>query len=392
MSTKRVLNEEFCQKLVQTASLAVGRDVLVTDEQGIILANSDRTRIGEVHEASLEVMRKQEKIYHGNYEAGRLNATLPGVTMPLLVDGVTVGSIGIKGAPEKISKYAVLIQQLSQVFLDFEMRQRMLIQRDVRKQNLLRDILKFDGRQDSRNAICAAAYEMGMDLGILRLALSVELGFRDVKVTGSSEGRDLNQRILEKLAEIFRSPQDFFCVNGNGKFVVFVPFFGDYDKIRGLAERCKEIEARMPEDKVRVRVGVGGPASSIEELKTSYEDAQLVVRVQEISEGWEEEQLFIHQLLLEKLAVQLPEAVCRQVMEDNFQKIAASKKPEEIFRLIMCWCQSRFNFSQTAQRMYIHKSTLTYRFQVIQEKYGLNLYDADKTLACYLLIIRQKLL
>ena len=311
--------------------------------------------------------------------------------MPLLVDGVTVGSIGIKGAPEKISKYAVLIQQLSQVFLDFEMRQRMLIQRDVRKQNLLRDILKFDGRQDSRNAICAAAYEMGMDLGVLRLALSVELGFWDVKVTGSSEGRDLNQRILEKLAEIFRSPQDFFCVNGNGKFVVFVPFFGDYDKIRGLAERCKEIEARMPEDKVRVRVGVGGPASSIEELKTSYEDAQLVVRVQEISEGWEEEQLFIHQLLLEKLAVQLPEEVCRQVMEDNFQKIAASKKPEEIFRLIMCWCQSRFNFSQTAQRMYIHKSTLTYRFQVIQEKYGLNLYDADKTLACYLLIIRQKL-
>lgn len=143
---------------------------------------------------------------------------------------------------------------------------------------------------------------------------------------------------------------------------------------------------------MRVRVGVGGPASSIEELKTSYEDAQLVVRVQEISEGWEEEQLFIHQLLLEKLAVQLPEEVCRQVMEDNFQKIAASKKPEEIFRLIMCWCQSRFNFSQTAQRMYIHKSTLTYRFQVIQEKYGLNLYDADKTLACYLLIIRQKLL
>lgn len=55
MSTKRVLNEEFCQKLVQTASLAVGRDVLVTDEQGIILANSDRTRIGEVHEASLEL-------------------------------------------------------------------------------------------------------------------------------------------------------------------------------------------------------------------------------------------------------------------------------------------------------------------------------------------------
>lgn len=95
MSTRRVLNEEFCQKLVHTASLAVGRDVLVTDEQGIILANSDRTRIGEVHEASLEVMRKQEKIYHGNYEAGRLNATLPGVTMPLLVDGVTVGSIGI---------------------------------------------------------------------------------------------------------------------------------------------------------------------------------------------------------------------------------------------------------------------------------------------------------
>lgn len=392
MGTERVLNEEFCQKLVQTASLAIGRDVLVTDIQGIILANSDQTRIGQVHEASLEVMQKQEKIYHGNYEAGRLKATRPGVTMPLIVDGAVVGSIGIKGSPEKISKYAMLIQQLSQVFLDFEMRQRLIIQRDVQKQNLLREILEFDGRPDSRNAIHAAAYELGMNLGILRMALSIEMSGREAKSTGLPDWKELNQKISEKLAEIFQNPQDFFCVNGNGRFAVFVPFTGDYDKIRELADRCRAIEMQISEERTRVRVGVGAPASSIEELKTSYEDAQLVVRVQEISTDKEEEYLFIHQLLLEKLAVHLPEDICQRIMEDNFQKVAASKKPEETFRLIMCWCQTRFNFSQTAQRLYIHKSTLTYRFQVIQEKYGLDLYDVDKTLAFYLLIIRQKLL
>lgn len=392
MSIDRVLNEEFCCKLVQTASLAIGRDVLVTDERGIILANSDRTRIGEVHEASLEVMQKQEKIYHGNYEAGRLKATRPGVTMPLLVDGVTVGSVGIKGSPEKISKYALLIQQLSQVFLDFEMRQRMIIQRDARKQNLLRDILEFDGRTDGRNAIHTAAYELGMDLGIRRLALSVEMSLKDEKAAKNPQWKEWTLKVSEKLAEIFHNPQDFCSVNGDGKFAVFVPFNGDENKIREIADKCRALELRMPDEPLRIRVGVGAPALSLEELRASYEDARLVVRMQEISGDQEEEYLFIHQLLLEKLAVHLPKEVCSRMMEEYFQKIAGSKKPEETFRLIICWCQSRFHFSRTAQRLYIHKSTLTYRFQVIQEKYGLDLYDADKALALYLLIIRQKLI
>ena len=66
-------------------------------------------------------------------------------------------------------------------------------------------------------------------------------------------------------------------------------------------------------------------------------------------------------------------------------------KNDEVFLLIDHWCRSRFNFTQTAKEIHVHKSTLVYRFQRLQELYNLNLYDFDRICALYLLLIKKRL-
>lgn len=58
---KADLNKELCDKLVQSASLTINCNVLITDEQGYVISSNDLEREGTLHEASLEVVRSQHK-------------------------------------------------------------------------------------------------------------------------------------------------------------------------------------------------------------------------------------------------------------------------------------------------------------------------------------------
>ena len=135
------LNRGLCEKLVQSAALAIGHNVLITDERGCILSSSDKGREGSLHEASLEVIRTGQRAYHNNDSASKLAGTMPGMTIPLFMDTEVVGTIGITGSPQEISRYALLIQQMAQIFLTFQSQQQTSAQRASRRQELLRQII-----------------------------------------------------------------------------------------------------------------------------------------------------------------------------------------------------------------------------------------------------------
>lgn len=59
-----ILNEELCQRLSQSASLIIGRHVLVTNADGIILGSNGPRRVGTLHEVSLGVIASGRQHYH----------------------------------------------------------------------------------------------------------------------------------------------------------------------------------------------------------------------------------------------------------------------------------------------------------------------------------------
>ena len=139
VSIRRVLDREMCDKLVQSSSLTIGRNVLITDEKGYVLASNMEGRAETLHEASLEVIRTGRTAYHDEKAAAKLKGTRPGMTIPLLVDGQVIGTIGVSGEPQEVSRYAALVQQMTQIFMSFQSRQQTYARVDYQQQNLLRE-------------------------------------------------------------------------------------------------------------------------------------------------------------------------------------------------------------------------------------------------------------
>lgn len=392
MEIKKVLDEEFCVKLVQSASLIIGHNVLITDENGYILASSDATRIGSLHEASLSVIASGKQAYHDRGAASRLAGTMPGTTIPLSMDEISVGTIGITGPPEEISQYAMLIQQLSQLFLSFQGRQQSSVQTNYQRQGLLREIIAFDRHTSDLSAIYTSAYEIGIDLNILRVVILIRAMTAKRAPHSGEELAALRGQISLILSKVFCDAQDFVCMESDTEYVVMAAFpsYEAAELQEKIEEKCRNFEKLAAQEHKKISIGIGSYAGSIEALQTSYKNARFALKVLE-SRNIQGSYLFIDDAILEKLAVNLPDAICDEISSDFFQKILQAKNSEDTMQVIECWCRHKFHFSKTAEALHVHKSTLVYRFRRIQELFGLDLYDFDKVLALYLLNTRRRL-
>ncbi|BFL38787.1 sugar diacid recognition domain-containing protein [Agathobaculum massiliense] len=392
MSNSDLLDKKLCEKLAQSASLTIGHDVLITDSFGYVVASNDPDRVDSLHEASLEVIQSARKIYHDAAAARKFAGTKPGITIPIIIDSIVIGTIGITGAPHEISQYALLIQQLAQIFLDFEKRQRSTTRTDYRKKNLLREIITYDSRSHDEAAICESAYEFGIDLNAARIAVKLEeiKGRHD---DASEETRVHQAKIMECLLRHFDHPQDFVCPQNNTGYVVFA--FGlrsiqPQQYLEMLQQKCLCVSSECLTVGIRLRIGIGFFSHSVETLRQSYENACFALK--SIHAGIRNSTcLYIGDVVLEKIAASLPDGICSEISAQMFGRVMQAKNRKEVLLTIEHWFQQRFNFVQTAQALHIHKSTLVYRFRRIRETCGLDMYDLDKVLAIYLLDIRHKL-
>ncbi len=389
----KALDKGLCDKLVQSASLTIGHNVLITDEAGYVLSSNDKLREGTLHEASVDVVKTGEKIYHDSSAARRLKGTRPGMTIPLFVDSRIIGTIGITGSPQEISQYALLIQQMSQIFLDFQIQQRSSAQRGYQRQNLLREIVTFDNRTNHAPTVYNKAYEIGIDLNAPRVAILTETLSDGPDGPSQEDLFLLKDRIVDKLAQFFNRTHDFVCPQSETEYVVLalLPEGIQESGMEEIMQKCRRLGDEAQEEGIRLQIGVGSFADSLETLRLSYRNAHFALRVLQ-AQLRGTTCLSIGDVVLEKLAVSLSEDICDEVESGFFGNILQAKKCDDIMQIVKQWCQLRFHFAQTAAALHIHKSTLSYRFQRIKELYGLDLYDFDRVIALYLLIVRHKLI
>ena len=89
---------------------------------------------------------------------------------------------------------------------------------------------------------------------------------------------------------------------------------------------------------------------------------------------------------LERMIMEAAEYYEGKNLESRIKNILQDKNASMYTELITCWCESMFNFAETARRLGVHKNTLTYRFEKLKDSLGVDLHDFSSTIAIYLCI------
>ena len=136
---------KLAQDFVEATSLLVGqRTINIMDQKGIIIASTEKHRIGDFHQGAAEVLETGKPVLIKIEDLPRYPGTKEGYNMPIFLNDEIIGVVGIFGCEEEVQSIANLLRvYVTQSFSQFQMTQKQNLEAELRNQ-LLR-LLLFGG-------------------------------------------------------------------------------------------------------------------------------------------------------------------------------------------------------------------------------------------------------
>jgi len=258
-----VLTPELAAEIADETTRILGHNVLITDEKANVIGSGDVSRVGSIHEASVAVVESGVAESHDAKQASALVGVLPGITMPIVLDGAVVGTVGITGSPDTVVKLGRLVQRQTEILLRESLFQRTRLLRENRLAQLVRDIVLFDPRLVEDRIVMASGLELGYDLTAPRVAVVFEV----------QPGPETYRSSVRAIGEIFGSRLDVVAELSAGKYVVLHHLSSQDDEhVRDRALRAAEL--LRDRHGIVMHVGVGEAGDDVASLAASYDDAR----------------------------------------------------------------------------------------------------------------------
>jgi carbohydrate diacid regulator len=366
-----VLTPALAAEIADETTRILGHNVLITDENAQVIGSGDVSRVGTIHEASVAVVTTGVAASHNAEEAAALVGVRPGITMPIVLDGAVIGTVGITGSPAQVVRLGRLVQRQTEILLRESMFQRTRLLRENRLTQLVRDIVEFDPRILDEHIISATGVELGYDLGQLRVAMLFEV----------QPGPDSYPSSVRAIGEVFDARTDIVAELAAGRYVVLHhPPADDADRARSLARRA----ASLLHDRhgVVVHIGIGETGSGVTALAASCADAKDALRLTGDIEAVEIRE--ISHLRVRQLLDSVSTVARTRFTRSQLDRLSLEHDFSVLRQTIVAWCEGGFNLVTTAQRLAIHRNTVIYRLDKISRLTTRDVREPATAIALYL--------
>lgn len=379
--------EQIGQEIAMSASNIIGYGVLITDNNGIVIGAADQARLNTKHGASLPVIKQRQAMHHDLAAAQRLEGTLPGMTLPIEIGDEVVGTIGISGNPEDISRYGMLIKTMAEMLLKERMELEAARLRDQHRQNLLREIVCFNPHVDDKAIVINHGQLLGYNMNLPRMAVLIEID-RTRAVDDDPVDEHFNYHDYRRIRKVFFAEETLCAALGSMRYIVFeycLETQTEAQSVVAIKEKCQQLVEAFAGRQIGVKIGIGCLAKDIVAMAQSYHDAfhALAIGKRMHVHG---EAFFINDMFLEKLMINIPRESYERFFRENMTDLYRLKDHEELFKVITYWCEAGFNATQAVKQLNIHKNTLKYRLSRIEKLTGFDLYNYKDTIALYLAV------
>ncbi len=162
--------------------------------------------------------------------------------------------------------------------------------------------------------------------------------------------------------------------------------FKEQEVIKTLRKKCEILFKLLKEKHIDALAGLGCIAKNLSDLSQSYKDAwqaaNLCKKLQLSSNP-----AYISDLSLPKLLLSLPPKNCNDFCKDTLNPLISQNDWPDLKKTIITWCESYFSLTKTALKLKVHRHTILYRLNKVEQITGLKLRDCfEDVLKVYLAI------
>ncbi|MBD3964281.1 carbohydrate diacid regulon transcriptional regulator CdaR [Xanthomonas citri pv. citri] len=381
------LDRTLAQSIVDRAMTIIDGNVNVMDHSGVIIASGEPARIGQLHEGALLVLSRQGRVEIDAALAQQLDAVRPGVNLPLIAEGRIVGCVGLTGDPQRIGQQAELVRMAAEAMLEQAGLLRLLA-RDARlREEVTLGLIRPDGPTP---ALAGWAERLGIALELPRVAAVIEV---------ESDSLDLDAMLVElqRLHTLLSTPErgNLIAATALNELVVLKPALdrrGHWDVEEQRRRAHSLLERMRASSRLRIRLALGQYFPQSNGLALSHQIARTTMRIGKARTTMRigkartphADAFFYDDYRLPVLVDDLRQAWQAEELRKPLQALLAQDRRSQLLKTLSVWFGAGMRMAPTAKALGIHRNTLDYRMQRIQELCAVDLGNTDDCMRLYL--------
>ncbi|NNJ29393.1 CdaR family transcriptional regulator [Lacrimispora defluvii] len=358
-----MIETDLARKFIEQVTQYTQYNINIMNDQGIIIASRDESRVGTFHEVAYYIVTGKEDMVVTSGEED-YPGVRPGINMVINIEGRREGVVGITGEPAEIKPVALITKMAIEAMLKYEKQQEEIRRRRDKKEHFTNLLIHVE--HSDPGELRSMAHQLNYSENIVRIPILCKT--EEVKA----------ELILDMLKHGPRhGREDISAVLNNTHVLIFktmktdnTKLFADYKYLIGDYLSTVLMWLRQQEKQCRFYIG------SFQENFTQYYYA------------------YRHCVWLEEKALNTTAAFfydytgnyVRSVVPFNelqwmfqtYEKEMNEDLKQSFIEIAGALIKSNYNLVTASKELFVHKNTLLYRYGKIKDYFNINPIEAAK--------------
>ena len=354
------MSNRLFQGVVRQMKDAIDRTIGVIDEKSIVIACSELTQVGDMHDINpSSISVTSDAFVKGQYTYKPFGNT----QTPEYI-------LFVEGTDAESARYAaVLSVALSNIKFYYDEKYD---RGNFIKNIILDNILPGD--------IYLKARELHFNSDVSRAVMLIKAASKN------------EVPIFDIIQNLFPDKSKDFVINVSEDSIALVKEISpniDYKDLENLAQSI--IYTLSSEFYIHAVVGIGSTVDTLKELAKSFKEAQIAIEVGKVFDT-EKNIISYDNLGIARLIYQIPTTLCEAFLREVFKRGSIESLDQETLFTIQKFFENNLNVSETSRKLFVHRNTLVYRLEKIKKITGLDLREFDHAIVFKVALMVKKYL
>ncbi|GAL10547.1 sugar diacid utilization regulator SdaR [Vibrio astriarenae] len=375
------LNEMIARQIVERTMKIIPHSINVMDDKGRIIGSGDQARLHQKHEGAVLAITESRVVEIDEATADHLKGVKPGINLPILYQAQIIGVIGISGKPQDVHHFGELVKMTAELIVEQAALMSQIEWNKRHREELVLQLIK--GTTLNEMQLDAIADRLDLDLAQPRIAAVVKVL--------PEKNKPLSLEHLQQLVHLLEYPERDNLVGilsvSQNEVVVLKPITLTADgwsketetkRINQLLRRVKK------EANFKIKIALGDYFTGLSGLARSYDTAQLTLNSVANRQG----EVFFYQdyrlpVIMSSL---LNEPWRREQLEQPYLALQKGDSKGLLVKTLKIYFLQNCDSALTCEKLHIHRNTLRYRLEKIEQLTSLNINKIDDIMQLYIAI------
>lgn len=369
------ITKESGMQIVRELKATIGRDVNIMDRTGTIIASTDPDRIGQPHAIAQRIIQEglaSLEVAPGDHSPG----VQEGINLPIHVDGVCEGVIGITGPAEAVRGYGTITKKMTEILLLAVRRQE---QQAILEQsrNLFLEEWLFSEQVDW-DAFALRGDLLGIDASLPRRVAILMASGSPIAGHGGPSPDLWNGSLLQIVRMCLPTDPQLLWAVVNQRILILFRGIGGPEPVQYLKEIRRQAASSCG---IQLHGGISTISRDAADLRRCYHEAKIAAQ----AAMGEHSILTYNNASIEFVLQNIDTKVRRNVCQTVLSAIPTEER-QDLLECLELYYQCQGCVEQTAQHLCVHKNTVRYRLGKLRQYTGYDLRRPRDSALLYIIL------